>query len=54
MGFPTILCLIFITLKLLGVIDWQWLYVFSPLIVNMCLYIIGFLFFIFKYKRRRW
>jgi hypothetical protein len=54
MGIPTILCLIFIALKLIHFIDWPWLWVFSPLIVNMALYIIGFIVFIFKYNRRRW
>jgi hypothetical protein len=30
-GFPGLLCLLFITLKLCGVIDWSWLWVLSPL-----------------------
>lgn len=46
-GFIGLLTLIFITLKLGGVIDWSWLWVLSPtwislIIVVICLIIIFF------------
>lgn len=37
-GFPGLLCLIFITLKLTGYIKWSWLWVVSPLWIG---FIIG-------------
>jgi hypothetical protein len=55
MGFATILCLFFIVLKISGIVTWPWLYVFSPLIINMILYIISFVYFVFDYrKKRKW
>lgn len=33
-GFVGVLTLIFITLKLLGVIDWSWWWVLSPLLIS--------------------
>ena len=46
-GFIGLLQLLFITLKLVGVIDWSWLWVLSPIwisliIVVICLIIIFF------------
>lgn len=35
MGFASILTLIFIVLKLVGVIDWSWLIVFLPIIISV-------------------
>jgi hypothetical protein len=37
MGFFSVLGLIFITLKLLGVIDWAWLWVLAPLLAEIAL-----------------
>lgn len=34
-GFPGVLTLIFITLKLLGKIDWSWLWVLSPIWIQI-------------------
>jgi len=39
MGICEILTIIFVVAKLLGVIDWEWLYVFLPEIIAFVLYI---------------
>jgi hypothetical protein len=39
MGFPTVLFLMFLVLKLTSVIDWSWWAVFSPMIVQLILFI---------------
>lgn len=33
-GFASLLCLVFIVLKLLGVITWSWLWVLSPIWIS--------------------
>lgn len=38
-----VLTVVFITLKLLGVIDWSWLVVFLPLIIGVLIDIIVFI-----------
>ena len=43
MGFLEVLTLIFITLKLCGVITWTWLQVCIPLIVSACIYVLWFI-----------
>lgn len=35
LGFTSVLTIVFITLKLCHVIDWPWLWVFSPLLINI-------------------
>lgn len=35
-GFVGLLTIVFITLKLLGIIDWSWLWVLSPLWLSCC------------------
>ena len=40
LGFTSALTLIFITLKLLGKINWSWLVVLSPIIIEIILAII--------------
>jgi hypothetical protein len=35
MGLPTILTIIFVTLKLCGVIAWSWWWVFSPILFTL-------------------
>ena len=40
LGFTSALTLIFITLKLLGKINWSWLVVVSPIIIEIILAII--------------
>lgn len=45
MGFTELLTVIFIVLKLVGVITWSWFWVFSPLIIVygiiLALYLLG-------------
>lgn len=38
MGFASVLCLIFLALKIFEIVGWPWIYVFSPYIVNILLY----------------
>jgi len=40
LGFFSVLFLIFLTLKLVGVIQWSWIWVFSPLWGPLLLFII--------------
>jgi hypothetical protein len=40
MGFLEVLTLIFIVLKLMGVISWGWLAVLSPLIASLIIYVL--------------
>ena len=37
LGFVEALALLFIALKLCGVIDWPWLWVLSPIWITLCL-----------------
>lgn len=46
-GVHTVLTLIFIVLKLVGVIDWKWVWVLSPIWIVLALNIIVFLIYIF-------
>ena len=39
-GFTGLLTLIFITLKLVGVIDWSWLWVLSPIWISLVIVVI--------------
>lgn len=39
-GFPGLLALLFIGLKLCGVIDWSWWVVISPLLISIVLQIL--------------
>lgn len=40
MSFPSVLSLIFVVLKLLGIIEWSWLGVLSPIIIVLIIAII--------------
>lgn len=40
MGFLEVLTIIFIVLKLIGVITWSWLICFAPLIISLIIYVI--------------
>lgn len=42
-GFTGLLTIVFITLKLLGVIKWSWIWVLSPIWISVLLFIIGFI-----------
>lgn len=54
-GFAGLLTILFIALKLLGVIDWPWVWVLSPLWISLAvgLIILGLVFIavIFKSKK---
>jgi hypothetical protein len=55
MGFTEILTIVFIVLKLVGVISWGWFYVLLPEIIAIALYVIGFIvyaIFYFRAERR--
>lgn len=52
-GVSTVLTLIFIVLKLVGVIDWKWVWVLSPTWIVLALNIIVFLIYIFLDYRHR-
>jgi len=41
-GIPTVLLVVFVVLKLIGVIKWSWLWVLSPLWICVGIYIILF------------
>lgn len=44
-GFAGLLTIVFIVLKLCGVIDWSWVWVLAPIWISLCLgllFIIGF------------
>jgi hypothetical protein len=43
LGLPTILFLIFLVLKLCKVINWSWLWVFSPLWISAIIWFIVFI-----------
>lgn len=53
-GFPGLLAIVFITLKLTGVINWSWLWVLSPLWIPLAfvlvLMLVFFIIVIFKTK----
>lgn len=40
LGLASTITLIFIVLKLIGVIDWSWFWVFSPLIVSGAIFLV--------------
>ena len=50
-GFVGLLQILFIALKLLGVIDWSWLWVLSPIWISCIILILIFAFIIWLYKK---
>ena len=40
-GLSTVLTIVFVVLKLVGTIDWSWWWVFSPVLIDAGLIIIG-------------
>jgi hypothetical protein len=54
-GFAGLLTIVFITLKLTGVIAWSWLWVLSPLWISflLALLIIGIVFSVFLFEGRK-
>ena len=47
-GFIDVLQIVFITLKLCGVIDWPWMWVLSPIWISACLIAVVAAVIIFK------
>ena len=43
LNFAEVLLLVFIVLKLLGVISWSWLWVLSPIWISVILFLVGVL-----------
>ena len=37
LGFPDVLCILFIALKLCNVIDWNWVWVLAPMWISIIL-----------------
>ena len=51
-GFSGLLTIVFIVLKLLGVINWSWLWVLSPLWITTLIVIV--LVVVIEYLRKKW
>ena len=43
MGICSVLTIVFIVLKLTGVIDWKWVWVLSPALIPLALIVVAFL-----------
>ena len=50
MGFTEVLTIVFIVLKLIGIINWSWILVLLPEIIMIIIYIIVILVTIVPYK----
>ena len=50
MGFTEVLTIVFIVLKLIGIINWSWILVLLPEIIMIITYIIVILVTIVRYK----
>ena len=46
-GFVILLQIVFITLKLVGVIEWSWLWVMAPLWINLILILLVTIIYLF-------
>ena len=51
MGFTEILTIVFIVLKLIGVIDWKWIFVILPELIAAVFYMLYILFWIWQLYR---
>lgn len=49
MSFTSVLTIIFIILKVAGVIDWPWIWVLSPLWISLALFVLLLLIFLFVF-----
>lgn len=50
-GFTGLLTIVFIVLKLCGVINWSWIWVFSPMWLSAALCIAIFVFIVMIFKK---
>jgi membrane protein YdbS with pleckstrin-like domain len=46
MSFPSVLTVVFIVLKLVGVINWRWVWVLSPIWITLSIYAVVIMAFI--------
>jgi len=53
-GFAGLLTIVFITLKLLGKIDWSWAWVLSPIWISFLCVIGFFVLFVVAYLLKTW
>lgn len=57
-GLGTLLTIVFVVLKLCGVIDWAWIFVFLPIIISVgftiLLWVVIFIIAIVGYKKGWW
>lgn len=54
MGICSVLTIVFVVLKLTGVIDWKWVWVLAPTLVPLALVVVSLLFLgIVKYLEER-
>ena len=56
MGFISVLTLIFVVLKLTGLIDWSWVWVLSPVWISGLLFVSAFAIILIggRIKKGRW
>lgn len=50
-GFTGLLTIVFIVLKLCGVINWSWIWVFSPMWISAALCVAIFVFIVMIFKK---
>lgn len=50
-GFSGLLTIVFIVLKLCGVINWSWIWVFSPMWISAVLCVAIFIFIVMIFKK---
>lgn len=50
-GFSGLLTIVFIVLKLCGVINWSWIWVFSPMWISAALCVAIFVFIVLIFKK---
>ena len=53
-AFSTLLAIVFIVLKLTGVIDWSWLWVLAPIWMPLGLALIILVLVLIYFKKRKW
>ena len=51
LGLSSVLTVIFIVLKLIGVINWSWIWVLSPLLIDLAVTIIFVIIWIFVVQK---
>lgn len=51
MGFTELLTIVFIVLKLIGIIDWKWIFVILPELIAAGFYMLYILFWIWQLYR---